>query len=68
MTTPDRKHLWKSALRQTGHDPAWVGYWLQRYRRSERLRPVSLARKLGLAMEGLALLSLCRTPREDRFA
>jgi hypothetical protein len=68
VTTPDRKHLWQSALRQTGRDPAWVGFWLRRHRDSERLRPLPLARKLGIALEGLALLSLCRTPRADRFA
>jgi hypothetical protein len=44
-----------------------VGYWLLRHRRAERLRLAELARKLGLAMDGLVLLSLCRTPREDHF-
>jgi hypothetical protein len=44
-----------------------VGHWLRRHRRAERLRPIELARKLGLAMDGLVLLSLCRTPREDHF-
>jgi hypothetical protein len=67
VTTPERKHLRRSVLRQTGRDPAHLGYWLRRHRRAERLRPSRLARKLGLTMEGLVLLSLCRTPREDCF-
>jgi hypothetical protein len=64
---PERKHLWKSVLRETGRDPAFVGHWLRRHRRAERQSPAELARRLGLSMEGLILLSLCRTPRGDAF-
>jgi hypothetical protein len=67
MTPPERKHLWKSVLRQTGRTSALVGYWLRRHRRTEHLRPAQLARKLRVRMEGLVLLSLCRAPREDHF-
>jgi hypothetical protein len=67
MNEPDRKRLWKGVLRQTGRDPTRVGYWLRQHRRAERLQPGRLARRLGLRMEGLILLSLCLTPREDSF-
>jgi hypothetical protein len=67
MTAPGPKHLGRSVLRQTGRDPALVGYWLARHRRAERLSPARQARALGMTLEGLMVLSLCRTPREDRF-
>jgi hypothetical protein len=63
----ERKRLWRSVLRQTGRDPERVGYWLRQHCRAERLPPARLARLLGLRMEGLILLSLCLTPREDSF-
>ena len=67
MTTPERKRLWKSVLRQTGRDPARVGHWLRRHRQAERMSPAELARWLGVSLEGLVLLSLCQTPRHDQF-
>jgi hypothetical protein len=44
-----------------------MGYWLRRHRQTEALTPSQLARRLEVGMEGLALLSLCRTPRDDHF-
>jgi hypothetical protein len=67
VTTPEHQHLWQSVLRQTGRDPTLVGYWLRWHRRAERLKPAELARRLGVGMEGLILLSPCQTPRADRF-
>ncbi len=64
---PERKHLWRSVLRLTGRDPSRVGYWLRRHRRAEGLKPPRQARQLKIDLEGLVLLSLCLTPREDRF-
>jgi hypothetical protein len=67
MTGHDRRRLWKSVSRQTARDPIWLGYWLRRHRRTEELTPSRLAERLGLGLEGLILLSLCRTPRDDHF-
>jgi hypothetical protein len=67
MTEPHRRRLWKSVLQQTARDPIWLGYWLRRHRRTENLTPSRLAARLGLSLEGLIVLSLCRTPRDDHF-
>jgi len=67
MATPDRKRLWKSVLRQTAQDAVWLGYWLRRHRRTEKRTISQLAGLLGMSVEGLVLLSLCQTPREDHF-
>jgi hypothetical protein len=67
MTAPDDQYFPRSVLRQTGRDPAWVGYWLRRHRVHERIAPARLAARLGLDLQGLTLLSMCRTPREDHF-
>jgi hypothetical protein len=67
MTGKNRRRLWKSVLRQTANDPIWLGHWLRRHRRSEKLPPSRLAERLGLPLEGLIVLSLCRTPRDDHF-
>jgi hypothetical protein len=62
-----RRMRWRSVLRLTGRDPQWLGYWLRRHRRTEGLTAGRLAGHLGLSMEGLMLLSLCRTPQDDSF-
>ena len=67
MATPNRKRLWKSVLLQTAQDAVWLGYWLRRHRSTEKLTASQLAGLLGLSGEGLVLLSLCQTPREDHF-
>jgi hypothetical protein len=67
MTEQERRSLWRSVLRQTGRDPAFLGYWLRRHRLSERLTPPHLAGRLGLDLGRLVLLSLCRTPRSEHF-
>jgi hypothetical protein len=63
----ERRLRWRSVLRLTGRDPQWLGYWLRRHRRTEGLTPGRLAARLGLSMEGLMLLSLCRSPRDHYF-
>jgi hypothetical protein len=67
MTESRRRSLWKGVLRQTGRDPAWLGYWLKRHRASEGLSPKTLAGRLGLSLEGLVRLSLCQPPRPEHF-
>jgi len=67
VTVPDPKQWWRSVFRRAGRDPGLVGYWLLCHRRHEGLKLARLARRLGLDMEGLVLLSLCRTPREVCF-
>jgi hypothetical protein len=68
MKVPRNKALWQSVLRRTGRDPVRVGHWLRQHRRREGLRPASQAARLGMQLEGLIVLSLCRTPRQDCFA
>jgi hypothetical protein len=68
MSIPRDKALWRSVLRQTSRNPVWVGHWLHRQRCRDKLKPVRQAAGLGLGLEGLILLSLCRTPEEGTFA
>jgi hypothetical protein len=64
---PSRKQLWRSVNRETRRDPGWLGYWLNRHRRTENLSPLELAERLRVTLESLLMLSLCRTPREELF-
>ncbi len=68
MTPEDQASLYAAVLRWTAEDAVWVGHWLARHLRGEGIGPEELAARLGLSMEQLALLCLCRTPRADRFA
>ncbi|MFO0808614.1 MAG: hypothetical protein U0746_08325 [Gemmataceae bacterium] len=56
--------LTELARRATG-DPFFLGCDLAGYAASERLDDAALAAKLGVAAEGLTMLRLCRSPRED---
>lgn len=66
MTPRDRLNA--AAVRVTAANPATVGFWLAKHRESEGLSPEELAAKLRTDARGLALLSLCATPRPDEFA
>ncbi len=65
MTPNDR--LSRAALRLSASDPAFVGYWLDRYKAHERLDDAALAACLGLPESRLAALALCRTQAGDAF-
>jgi hypothetical protein len=66
--TPDEKQALNSAvLRNTGGDPLWMGYWLNRFEESEGVDPSELAKQLGIDGHRFALLCLCRTPRQEHF-
>jgi hypothetical protein len=67
MTADEFQSLLASVLRNTGRDPTWIGYWMQRFVESERISPSDLAKQLGTTSEKFALLCLCRTPRPDHF-
>lgn len=67
MNPHDRESLHAAVFRNTAKDPAWVGYWLARHQQTEDLDEEQLAGKLGITMENLVLVCLCRTPRSDQF-
>lgn len=66
MTPRDRLNA--AAVRVAAADPDTVGYWLAKHRESEGLSPAELAAKLRTDARGLALVSLCATPRPEAFA
>ena len=68
MTPQDQASLHAAVLRRTSEDPTWLGHWLARHQRTEGIGPGELAARLGLPMDRLVLLCLCRTPRTDHFA
>src|SRR5207248_1737604 len=63
MSPKDKAGLHAAVFRNTAKDPAWVGYWLARHQQTEDLEEEQLADKLGVPMDNLVLLCLCRTPR-----
>ena len=67
MSPEEKASLHAAVLRNTAQNPAWLGYWLARHQQSEDLDEQQLADKLGIAMDNLVLLCLCRTPRDDQF-
>ena len=67
MSPKDKAGLHAAVFRNTAKDPAWVGYWLARHQQTEDLEEEQLADKLGVPMDDLVLLCLCRTPRADHF-
>jgi len=67
MTPKDRASLHAAVFRNSARDESWVGYWLARHQQSENLDEHQLADRLGLTVENLALLCLCRTPRDEHF-
>jgi hypothetical protein len=68
MRSEDKASLQTAVFRQTAADPVWLGYWLARHQQTERLQAQQLADKMGVPMDNLALVCLCRTPRSDHFA
>jgi hypothetical protein len=67
MNPQEKASLHAAVARNTGEDPTWMGFWLARHREHERLAEPQLAKKLGVSMDNLVLLRLCRTPRSERF-
>jgi hypothetical protein len=67
MNPQEKASLQAAVVRNTGADPAWMGFWLARHREHERLDELQLAQKLGISMDNVLLLHLCRTPRSERF-
>jgi len=67
MNPEELESLQSSVLRNSGHDPMWLGFWISSYAESEGLNPLNVATELGITIESLALFCLCRTPRPDNF-
>ena len=67
MKPEDRASLQAAVFRNTAQDPAWIGHWLARHQQTENLDEDQLAQKLGVAVDNLVLLCLCRSPRSDHF-
>ncbi len=68
MSPKEKAGLQAAVFRNTALDAGWMGYWLARHQQSEDLDEQQLALKLGLTMDNLVLLCLCRTPRADHFS
>lgn len=64
MKPQDQASLHAAVFSKTARDPDWVGYWLARHQQTEDLDEDQLAAKLGMTMDNLVLLCLCRTPRD----
>jgi hypothetical protein len=67
MKPEDKANLYAAVFRQTAADPVWLGYWLARHQQTEKLDAQRLAERMGLPMDQLVLVCLCRTPRPDHF-
>lgn len=67
MKADDKQALNAAVLRATGEDPTWLGYWIDQFKQSEGIQTTDIADRLGLAVDALVLLCLCRTPRPDHF-
>lgn len=67
MTPTEKASLHAAVFRNTAKDPAWLGYWMARHQQTEDLDEQQVADKLGIAMDNLVLLCMCRTPRSDHF-
>jgi hypothetical protein len=67
MKPQDKQNLNSAVFRVTGDDPAWLGHWIRQFQRSERIEPAEVANQLGIDIDALVLLCLCKTPRQDRF-
>ena len=67
MTPENLENLQSSVFRNSGHDPMWLGFWINRYVESEGVNMPGVAAELGISIDSLALFCLCRTPRPDHF-
>jgi hypothetical protein len=56
-----------AALGQTAALQGYVGYWLARHRKYERVSERDLLERLGIHLSKLAALALCAIPRPDHF-
>ncbi len=65
MIPDDKASLHAAIWRNTTRDPSWLGFWLARHEQTEDIDESQLAAKLGVTIENLVMLCLCRTPRED---
>jgi hypothetical protein len=63
----DKAGLYAAVWRNTTRDPSWLGYWLARHQQTEDLDERQLAGKLGVTMDNLVVLCLCRTPRDGNL-
>src|SRR5262245_32582546 len=65
---PDHlESLYAAVYRNTGQDPAWLGYWFKHFVEAEEMTWTDLAPDLVIPTENIVLLCLCRTPRPDHF-
>jgi len=67
MKPEDKQALNAAVFRATGEDPTWLGHWIDRFQQSEGIQTAEVASELGLGVEALVLLCLCKTPRADHF-
>lgn len=67
MTPEQLSDLHDSVFWKTAQDPTWLGFWIDRFLRSEKLSRDDLARDLGVTPERLVLLCLCYTPKLETF-
>lgn len=66
-TPPPSDPLHASAMRLSAATPGFIGYWLDRHRRHERLSEFDLTVKLRTRLHKLPLIALSHTPRPDHF-
>src|SRR5262245_18526178 len=67
MKPEERQSLNASVFRVTGNDPEWIGYWINRHQQSEGMASSDAAQHLGIDENALALLCLCKAPRQSHF-
>ncbi len=67
MNPQEKDSLQAAVFRNTAQDSTWMGFWLARHREHESLDDQQLAQQLGITVDNLVLLHLCRTPRQDQF-
>jgi hypothetical protein len=67
MNPQEQASLQAAVFRNTSQDSSWMGFWVSRHRVHEGVDEQQLAGSLGITMDKLVLLCLCRTPRDDRF-
>jgi hypothetical protein len=67
MSPKDQASVHAAVFRNTAKDPSWLGHWLARHQQSEDLDEKQLAEALGISMDNLVLLCLCRSPRADHY-
>jgi hypothetical protein len=66
--TPFNAAMRAAIFRCTAARPDLLGYHLARHREARALDQAAQAEALGIDVDGLARLSLCRTPRRKHYA